>query len=110
MKRKRRRANALTLAEVTTNFTRGMVAGGLLTAVQERWTPGETPPTGRKVLRYAVQGGTALAAGAAAADALRWRDYAGAMLALAAGAAGVVVVEHLLNSAESPAHEENGLG
>ncbi|HYG85242.1 MAG TPA: hypothetical protein VD978_03205 [Azospirillum sp.] len=110
MKRKRRRASALTPGEITANFTRGMIASGLLTAIQERWARGEQPPTRKKILRYAVQGGAALAAGAAAADSLRSRDYAGAVLALAAGTAGVIAAEHLLNPAPPPAHEENGLG
>jgi len=109
VKRKGRRANALTLPEMSANFTRGMVAAGLLTAVQERWAGG-LPPPGRKILRYALQGGAALAAGAAAAEAVRSRNLAGSVLAVAAGVAGVVAIEHLLNPADAPANEENGLG
>ncbi|MGQ9368066.1 hypothetical protein [Azospirillum sp. ST 5-10] len=112
MTRKRRRAPALTAGEIAATFTRGMVAGGLIAAIQDRATAGAAPP-GRTVLRHALQGGAALAAGAAAAEALRGRDVAGAVLAVAAGAAGVVVVEHLLNPAPSPTpvtHEENDRG
>lgn len=116
-KRKGRRADALTPAEIGANFTRGMVASGLLAAIQDR-AAGEGKPASRKILRYALQGGAALAAGAAAADAIRGRRYAGAVLAMAAGAAGVLAVEQLLNPAERPdgdrpdipAHEEPDLG
>ncbi|PWC44241.1 hypothetical protein [Azospirillum sp. TSO22-1] len=109
---KRRAATALAPGEIAGNFTRGVVATALLTAVQERWAAGTAPPSRRKVVRYALQGGTALAAGAAAADALRARDYATALLAVAAGSAGVLVVEHLLNSrgADAPDIEESRLG
>lgn len=110
MKRKGRRVNALTLPELSANFTRGMVAAGLLTAVQERWAGGTPPPSGRTILRYALQGGAALAAGSAAAEAVRSRNLAGSVLAVAAGVAGVVAIEHLLNPADAPANEENGLG
>ena len=109
MKRRRRLAGTLTVPELSATFTRGMVAAALLTAVQERWTAGSPPPAG-KILRYALQGGAALAAGTAAAEAVRTRNPAGAVLAVAAGVAGVVAIEHLLNPAESPAHEENSLG
>ncbi|ALJ38117.1 hypothetical protein D9623_27275 (plasmid) [Azospirillum brasilense] len=90
---------------MTRDFTRGMVATGLLTAVQDRWVTGAEPPAPRTVLRHGLQGGAALAAASVAADALRNRDYARLALAVAAGAAGVVMIEHLLNPAEEPPQE-----
>lgn len=107
--KKGRRVKALALPEMSATFTRGMVAAALLTAVQERWTGG-APPSGRKILRYALQGGAALAAGTAAAEAVRSRNAAGAVLAVAAGVAGVVALEHLLNPADTPANPENAHG
>lgn len=52
--------------ELTDIFVRGAVAAGLLAAIQDRWTVGK--PSGRKVMRLALQGGVALAAGAAGAE------------------------------------------
>ncbi|WP_051340262.1 hypothetical protein [Azospirillum halopraeferens] len=103
MKRRRRKMARRDAAAVT--FTRGMVAAGLLAAIQDGNSPDAPPRGARRVLRLALQGGAALAAGSAAADALSTRDYPAALLALAAGTAGMVVIEHLLNP-QSPAQPE----
>jgi hypothetical protein len=83
-------------AEVASNFTRGMVATGLLSAFQDRWTVGKPPS--RKVVRQALQGGIALAAGCATAESMRGQDYFAAVAALALGTLGVVALETLLAS------------
>ncbi|TWA61790.1 hypothetical protein FBZ84_11244 [Azospirillum baldaniorum] len=105
MKRAKRRGKAREAGTLAADFTRGMVATGLLTAVQDRWVTGAAPPAPRTILRHGLQGGAALAAASVAADALRNRDYARLALAVAAGAAGVVMIEHLLNPAEQPPQE-----
>lgn len=88
------RDRPLAAAELASNFTRGLVAAGLLTAVQERWTISQPPS--RRSVRRALQGGVALAAGVATAESLRDRDYFGAVAALAGGALGVFALETLL--------------
>lgn len=97
MKNSRRASTALSTAELGNQFTRGAVAASLLTLVQERWTQGA--PSGSVVARRAVQGGAALAAGAATANALRKQDYATALIALAGGVAVIAAAERLLNPA-----------
>ncbi len=72
-----------------TAFARGFVVTGLLTALKGGGR------SGRDVLRFALQGGAALAAGTVAAEALGRRDYAVAVAAVAAGAVGIVVAEAL---------------
>lgn len=86
----------LTPAEIASNFTRGMVAAGLLSAVQDRKATGQ--PGNRMVVRHALQGGVALAAGVATAESLREQNYVGALAALAAGTLGVIALETLLAS------------
>jgi hypothetical protein len=86
--KKRRRA----VESASTAFARGFLVTGMLVALQGRGA------SGRKTLRHAVQGGSALAAGTIAAEALSRRDYGLAVAAVAAGAAGVLAAEHLLNS------------
>lgn len=103
-KGKGKAAAALAPAELGSNFTRGLVATGLLAAIQDRWS--EERASNRKVLRLALQGGAALAAGIATAESLRRGDYARALVALAGGAAGVVAAEMLLNpNRPTPADE-----
>lgn len=103
-KRKAKAAAALAPAELAGNFTRGLVATGLVAAIQDRWTEGK--PSNRKVLRLALQGGAALASGIATAESLRRADVARAVLALAGGAVGVMAIEMLLNpSPRQPAQE-----
>ncbi|MCA1908905.1 MAG: hypothetical protein LDL39_11150 [Magnetospirillum sp.] len=104
MKKRKAKAAALAPAELAGNFTRGMVATGLLAAIQDRWTADK--PSNRKVLRLALQGGAALASGIATAESLRRADVARAVLALAGGAVSVMAVEMLLNpSPRQPAQE-----
>ena len=59
--------------------------------------------------RHALQGGTALSAGSRAAQALHRRDYGSALLAVATGAAGVMLIEHLLR-APAQTNTENDHG
>ncbi|KAF0223028.1 MAG: hypothetical protein FD176_2194 [Rhodospirillaceae bacterium] len=102
-KGKAKAAAALAPVELAGNFTRGLIATGLLAAIQDRWS--HEKPSNRKVLRLALQGGAALAAGIAAAESLRRGDYARALIAVAGGAVGVGVAEMLLNPTHTPAEE-----
>lgn len=101
MKRSARKDRALPPGEISAAFARGFVATALLTAIQSRWDDGT--PSGRTVLRTAIQGGAALAAGTAAADALQRRNYADALVAAAGGAAAVAAAEYLMNP---PRHDD----
>lgn len=101
-----------------TLFVRGFLITGLLAAIQGRGEPGAPPFDGRKALRHAVQGGAALAAGVFAADAVSRGQHGRALGYAAAGAAGVLAAEILLQGKGAAgavvladAHnEENGLG
>lgn len=80
-------------AELQDDFVRGFISTGLLAALTE-------PSTGRnkrRILRLALLGGTALAAGSVAARALRRRELASTLTAIAAGAAGLLTIEHFLS-------------
>lgn len=81
-----------------TFFLRGFVATGLLAALheQQHCADGAVALSGRRILRQAVQGGMALAAGAVTTDAVQRREYRLAITAVAAGAVGLLVAEHLL--------------
>lgn len=87
------------------DFVRGFVASACLSAFQN--APRELA-AGRlqRVLRHGLQGGAALTAGARAAAQIRRGDYAGALVAAAAGAAGVLLIEKLLGDAVGPATED----
>ena len=87
------------------SFTQGLVAAGCISAFQDMTT---TPSqvNYKRVLRHGLQGGTAFAAGSRAALALHHRDYAGALIATALGAAGVLLIENLLRDSTQP-QEEN---
>ncbi|MFM8442056.1 MAG: hypothetical protein ACKN9W_01800 [Methylococcus sp.] len=82
------------------NFTQGLVAAGCVSAFQDVVRP-DARLQGRRVLRHALQGGTALAAGAYAAEAVRCGDFTRAVLATAVGAAGVYALERLLKEPAS---------
>jgi hypothetical protein len=90
---------------VRNGFVRGFIAAGLTAATgARRQARGET-------LRLALRGGTALAAGIAGANAIGRRDYASALLAVAAGAAGLSAIDHLLfpdfsNMTKEVGHEQ----
>lgn len=79
-------------------FLRGFVATACLSAFQDVRKPASKKSL-KRVLRHALQGGAALAAGNHAAVALGRRDYTGALLATAAGAAGVLAIEYFLREA-----------
>ena len=84
--------------EPQNGFLRGAIAAGLLAAV--------TPEVRRKeALRRALQGGTAMAAGIAGADAIDRRDYGTALLVLAAGTAGLCAIDQLFSN--SPSHQDD---
>lgn len=84
--------------EPQNGFLRGAISAGLLAAI--------APEVGRReALRRALQGGTALAAGIAGADAIDRRDYGTALLALAAGTAGLCAIDQLFSN--SPSHQDD---
>lgn len=89
--------------EMPANFVRGFVATGLLAALQE--PVGRATPAGRAVLKQALQGGTALAAGCAAADAWQRQDFRGVLVAVAGGAAGLAAIDYV---ARQSARRSNG--
>ena len=89
-----------------TEFARGFIATGLLSLLQPR---GRHPhgvqdgtPDPRRVLRHAVQGGAALAAGTLATEAVAQREYRVAIVAIATGAATIAGAEHLLRATARP--------
>lgn len=84
------------LGFLSAGFARGFVATGLLAAVQDRAARRGQGGESRRVLRLALQGGTALAAGSVTAEALAARDWALAASAVAAGSLGVLAIERLL--------------
>lgn len=96
--------------EIPDAFARGFVATALLATVQDRCERGAKPLPGQKILRHAIQGGTALAAGTVAAQALLRRDFRLALTATAIGAAGLLATEYLLNLHHQDDNQENGLG
>ena len=114
MKRAKREAAGAATGELPGAFARGFVATALLATLQDRHARGATPLPGRSILRHAIQGGTALAAGSVAADALLRRDYALALAAATAGAAGVgrrIPAESAgENTGDQRVEKENGHG
>jgi hypothetical protein len=88
------------------SFTQGFVASSCISAFQGVAYP-DSKADLKRVLRHGLQGGTALAAGSRAAMALRHGDYSGALLATAAGAAGVLIIEKLLRDSAQPDQEEH---
>lgn len=95
MKKRKKTRAPRRLADTADYFARGFIATGLLAALQDRSTTGKgDPPDLRRILRQALQGGTALAAGGVATDALRQDSPMGALLAVAAGAAALAMIGH----------------
>lgn len=86
---RRREARTAGREAIGTVFARGFVVTALLEAAQSR------PRDGRRLLRRAVQGGAALAAGTSAAAALARRDHLPALAAVVLGAAAIAVAEIL---------------
>lgn len=80
---------------LTTDFTRGFVATGLLFAVQDR-SLSELAADRRHLLRRSLQGGVALATGTAIARTLRDGSPLTAALWFAGGATALVAIEQLL--------------
>ncbi|MFV5214005.1 hypothetical protein ACLIIZ_09785 [Azonexus caeni] len=79
-------------------FVRGFVTGGMLGAVQQR---GGGLNLDRRTLRLALQGGCALAGGAAAARDLRNGQTALGLGRIALATAAVVAIENLLQDQPS---------
>lgn len=90
------------------DFYRGCIVSACLSAFQDVPRPASARAA-QRILRHALQGGTALAAGSRAAARLDRGDYAGALMAAAAGAAGVFLIEQLLG-ADAPANREHKHG
>ncbi|MBI2306365.1 MAG: hypothetical protein HYU78_03600 [Rhodocyclales bacterium] len=78
--------------ELQDGFVKGFVSTALLAAA--RGTADR-----RRIVRAALQGGTALAAASLAAGAINRRSAAGALSAVAIGAAGLILVGQLTNDA-----------
>lgn len=85
-------------------FTRGFVISACLSAFQDA-APPCSPPQLKRVLRHALQGGTAFAAGSRAAMAVHRGDYTAALVSAATGAAGVLLIERMLGDRKRH-HEE----
>lgn len=101
----RQKRRVASVGEVSTTFARGAIAAGLLSAIQRE--TGAAPRVGRVVLRHALQGGAALAAGTIAAEAIRRGRMGEAMIAAAGGAASMVAIEFLLNPQADDDKETN---
>jgi len=93
---------------ISGGFVKGFVAGGCLTAVRVTGRP-PTQADAKRILRRALQGGAAVAAGERAAMAYRQGDYGGMLVATAAGAAGVLLIERLLRDC-APCKQEKSHG
>lgn len=79
------------------DFVRGMVATGIVAAVQER---GKRPVFDRRTTRLALQGGTALATGSSAARLLQTGQTALALANITAGVLAVVAIENLMQESK----------
>lgn len=88
------------------SFVQGFVAAGCVSAFQDRAST-DCPVDLKRVLRHALQGGAALAAGSTASVALRHQEYTHALIATAAGVVGVMLIERLLNDATQVKQEKN---
>ncbi len=81
--------------EARNGFVRGVIAAGLVAATATQ------RPARKEALRLALQGGAAMAAGIAGANALDRRDYGAAVLAVAVGAVGLSAINQLLSDSSS---------
>jgi hypothetical protein len=86
-------------------FVQGFVTAGCVSAFQDCPSPAGAADL-KRVLRHALQGGAALAAGRHAALAMCRRDYTRALAATAAGAVGVLLIERLLRDSAHAAQEK----
>ncbi|MFT4172053.1 MAG: hypothetical protein QM639_05805 [Rhodocyclaceae bacterium] len=101
-----RRPRALRPPEGTANnFVRGFATTGLLLALQPH---GGT--RGRALLHHALRGGTALAAGVAIANAVERGEYGRALVAAAAGAAGLIAIDRAARCADASENKESHHG
>ena len=92
-RRKRGKGDA---EKVPATFARGFIATALLDGLRN--PAGSAALSGRVVLKHALQGGCALAAGTVAAQALWRRKFAFASAATAVGAVGILMAEALLST------------
>lgn len=92
MKKKARRRAGRGIAELQDGFVKGFVSTGLLSVLRGDGNP-------RRAVIAALQGGTALAAASYAAAAIKRRSAAGALSAVAAGAAGLYLIDRIANAA-----------
>ncbi len=93
---------------VGSSFVKGFVVSGCLAAMPCAAKPLSQAEL-KGVLRHALQGGAAVAAGERAATAYRQGDYSGMLVASAAGAAGVLLIDRLLRDA-APCKQEKSHG
>lgn len=91
MKRRKALAHAAKREAIGTVFARGFLVTALLEATQGR------PRDSRRLLRRALQGGAALAAGTSATASLARCDYLPALGAVALGAAAMTAAEVLFD-------------
>ena len=87
------------------SFARGFVASACLSAVYGGASGLPAQADLKRMLRHGLQGGAALTAGSRAASALRYGDYSSALIAAAAGAATVLLIENLLRDAARPSKD-----
>lgn len=80
------------------SFVRGFVSTGLLAT-----TSGAA--NRRRIIRAALQGGTALASASLAVDAIKRKSLAGVLSAVAAGAAGMYLIEQVARANTAPVDE-----
>lgn len=92
MSRKRRSRRANAFGEVQDGFVKGFISTGLLASLRGG---GDR----RQTVQAALQGGTALAAASYAARAIQRRSLTGALSAVAAGVAGLYLIDQLTNAA-----------
>lgn len=88
----RRARRAEGFGELQDGFVKGFVSTGLLAALRGN-------ADRRQAVRAALQGGTALAAASLAAGAINRRSLAGALSAVAVGAAGLYLIGQVADAA-----------
>jgi len=96
-KRRSRRANAFD--ELQDGFLKGFISTGLLATLRGG-------SDRRRIVQAALQGGTALAAASFAAGAIKRRSPTGALSAVAAGVAGLYLIDQFTNAATGPGDGE----
>lgn len=88
-------------AEISNQFLRGFLTTGLLSAAARQHGVKDR----KAMLRHALQGGTALAAGVAAANAIQRGEFGRALLATALGVTGLAAIEYSLNESNQDKKE-----